>query len=155
MQLYARMHAETRLNTHAGLVVTPFLPGDSLLFACGALCALGSLQVTAPRRRARRPARRWRLGRWAQTARRHCKGSSCRTARRARLDGSAIPAGRVPGAAYPSRSRGASRVPRTAAGIRPRKCMDRTSRAATPSHSTETEREREREREREGERERE
>ena len=32
----------------AGLVVTPFLPGDSLLFACGALCALGSLQATRP-----------------------------------------------------------------------------------------------------------
>ncbi len=28
-----------------GLVVTPFLPGDSLLFACGALCALGSLDI--------------------------------------------------------------------------------------------------------------
>ena len=27
-----------------GLVVTPFLPGDSLLFAAGSLCALGSLQ---------------------------------------------------------------------------------------------------------------
>lgn len=30
-----------------GLVVTPFLPGDSLLFAAGAICALGSLDVTA------------------------------------------------------------------------------------------------------------
>ncbi|MFM7774617.1 MAG: DedA family protein [Candidatus Kapaibacterium sp.] len=28
-----------------GLVVTPFLPGDSLLFAIGAICALGSLDV--------------------------------------------------------------------------------------------------------------
>src|SRR5215470_10817568 len=30
-----------------GLVVTPILPGDSLLFAAGAFCALGSLQVAA------------------------------------------------------------------------------------------------------------
>lgn len=30
-----------------GLVVTPFLPGDSLLFALGSLAALGSLDVTA------------------------------------------------------------------------------------------------------------
>lgn len=29
-----------------GLVVTPFLPGDSLLFAAGALCALGTLDIT-------------------------------------------------------------------------------------------------------------
>lgn len=29
-----------------GLVVTPFLPGDSLLFAAGALAALGNLNVT-------------------------------------------------------------------------------------------------------------
>jgi membrane-associated protein len=29
-----------------GLVVTPFLPGDSLLFAAGAFAALGSLDVT-------------------------------------------------------------------------------------------------------------
>src|SRR4051812_44506215 len=29
-----------------GLVVTPILPGDSLLFAAGALAALGALQVT-------------------------------------------------------------------------------------------------------------
>jgi membrane-associated protein len=28
-----------------GLVVTPFLPGDSLLFAAGALCSLGSLDI--------------------------------------------------------------------------------------------------------------
>src|SRR4051812_7655374 len=30
-----------------GLVVTPFLPGDSLLFAAGALAALGDLNVLA------------------------------------------------------------------------------------------------------------
>jgi membrane-associated protein len=29
-----------------GLVVTPFLPGDSLLFAVGSLCALGALDLT-------------------------------------------------------------------------------------------------------------
>ncbi|RPI66347.1 MAG: DedA family protein [Ignavibacteriae bacterium] len=29
-----------------GLVVTPFLPGDSLLFAAGAICALGTIDVT-------------------------------------------------------------------------------------------------------------
>jgi membrane-associated protein len=28
-----------------GLVVTPFLPGDSLLFAVGALCAMGGLNI--------------------------------------------------------------------------------------------------------------
>ena len=28
-----------------GLVITPFLPGDSLLFAVGALCALGGLNI--------------------------------------------------------------------------------------------------------------
>jgi len=27
------------------LQVTPFLPGDSLLFACGTLCAMGSLNI--------------------------------------------------------------------------------------------------------------
>jgi len=37
--LFAIVFAET------GLVVTPFLPGDSLLFACGALAALGSLNL--------------------------------------------------------------------------------------------------------------
>ena len=35
--LFAIVFAET------GLVVTPFLPGDSLLFAAGALCATGAL----------------------------------------------------------------------------------------------------------------
>src|ERR1700750_3274947 len=30
-----------------GFVVTPFLPGDSLLFATGALCATGALDTTA------------------------------------------------------------------------------------------------------------
>jgi len=29
-----------------GLVVTPFLPGDSLLFAAGAICSLGTLDVS-------------------------------------------------------------------------------------------------------------
>ena len=38
--LFAIVFAET------GLVVTPFLPGDSLLFAAGAICALGSLDVS-------------------------------------------------------------------------------------------------------------
>ena len=37
--LFVIVFAET------GLVVTPFLPGDSLLFACGALAATGSLDV--------------------------------------------------------------------------------------------------------------
>ena len=35
--LFAIVFCET------GLIVTPFLPGDSLLFACGAFAALGSL----------------------------------------------------------------------------------------------------------------
>ena len=30
-----------------GFVVTPFLPGDSMLFAAGALCALGSMSIWA------------------------------------------------------------------------------------------------------------
>ena len=38
--LFAIVFAET------GLVVTPFLPGDSLLFAAGALAATGALDVT-------------------------------------------------------------------------------------------------------------
>ena len=29
-----------------GLVVAPFLPGDSLLFAAGAICSLGSMDIT-------------------------------------------------------------------------------------------------------------
>jgi membrane-associated protein len=37
--LFATIFAET------GLVVTPFLPGDSLLFAVGALCATGALST--------------------------------------------------------------------------------------------------------------
>jgi len=37
--LFAIIFAET------GLVVTPILPGDSLLFACGALCATGALDI--------------------------------------------------------------------------------------------------------------
>src|SRR5690242_5489852 len=37
--LFAILFAET------GFVVTPFLPGDSLLFAAGAIAALGSLNV--------------------------------------------------------------------------------------------------------------
>jgi membrane-associated protein len=39
--LFAIVFAET------GFVVTPFLPGDSLLFAAGALCATGALDTTA------------------------------------------------------------------------------------------------------------
>src|SRR5574340_629336 len=38
--LFAIIFAET------GFVVTPFLPGDSLLFAAGAIAALGSLNIT-------------------------------------------------------------------------------------------------------------
>ena len=37
--LFAIVFAET------GIVVTPFLPGDSLLFATGALCATGALET--------------------------------------------------------------------------------------------------------------
>src|SRR5579863_7205296 len=37
--LFGIVFAET------GLVVTPFLPGDSLLFATGALCATGALRA--------------------------------------------------------------------------------------------------------------
>lgn len=37
--LFAIVFAET------GLVVTPFLPGDSLLFAIGAICSIGSLNL--------------------------------------------------------------------------------------------------------------
>ena len=39
--LFTIVFAET------GFVVTPFLPGDSLLFAAGAVCATGELSVTA------------------------------------------------------------------------------------------------------------
>src|SRR4051812_36504150 len=39
--LFAIVFAET------GFVVTPFLPGDSLLFAAGAFCAAGELSLTA------------------------------------------------------------------------------------------------------------
>ncbi len=39
--LFTIVFAET------GFVVTPFLPGDSLLFAAGALCATGELRITA------------------------------------------------------------------------------------------------------------
>ncbi|HEX8028688.1 MAG TPA: VTT domain-containing protein, partial [Vicinamibacterales bacterium] len=38
--LFAVIFAET------GLVVTPFLPGDSLLFAAGALAATGAMDIT-------------------------------------------------------------------------------------------------------------
>src|SRR6476469_4152657 len=39
--LFTIVFAET------GFVVTPFLPGDSLLFAAGALCATGELSIGA------------------------------------------------------------------------------------------------------------
>jgi membrane-associated protein len=42
---YAFLFAIVFLET--GLVVTPFLPGDSLLFACGALAATGALDPKA------------------------------------------------------------------------------------------------------------
>lgn len=38
--IFAIIFAET------GLVVTPFLPGDSLLFACGALAATGAMDIS-------------------------------------------------------------------------------------------------------------
>ena len=37
----------TIVFAETGFVVTPFLPGDSLLFAAGALCATGQLSITA------------------------------------------------------------------------------------------------------------
>src|SRR4029078_6862843 len=40
--LFAIVFAET------GIVVTPFLPGDSLLFATGALAATGALRADVP-----------------------------------------------------------------------------------------------------------
>ncbi len=42
---YGLLFAIVFLET--GLVVTPFLPGDSLLFACGALAAVGALDPVA------------------------------------------------------------------------------------------------------------
>ena len=56
--LFAIVFAET------GLVVTPFLPGDSLLFAAGALAATGALDirlVVRPARRRGDPRRRGQL----------------------------------------------------------------------------------------------
>ena len=43
--IYGVLFAIVFLET--GVVVTPFLPGDSLLFACGALAATGALDLTA------------------------------------------------------------------------------------------------------------
>jgi membrane-associated protein len=42
MALFAIVFAET------GLVVTPFLPGDSLLFAVGVLCAMDPVRLGLP-----------------------------------------------------------------------------------------------------------
>jgi membrane-associated protein len=43
VSLYAILFAVIFCET--GLVVTPFLPGDSLLFAVGALCAMGGMNL--------------------------------------------------------------------------------------------------------------